>query len=37
MNILMLYPKFPEEIFWNTGRTGKLLMDRRGIMPRWAS
>jgi radical SAM superfamily enzyme YgiQ (UPF0313 family) len=33
MHILMLYPKFPEEIFWNTSRTGKLLMDRRGIMP----
>jgi radical SAM superfamily enzyme YgiQ (UPF0313 family) len=33
MNILMLYPKFPEQIFWNTSRTGELLVHRRGIMP----
>lgn len=33
MNILMLYPKFPEEIFWNTGRSGKLFLHRNGIMP----
>lgn len=33
MNILMLYPKFPEEIFWNTGRAGQRFLHRRGIMP----
>jgi radical SAM superfamily enzyme YgiQ (UPF0313 family) len=33
MNILMMYPKFPEQIFWNTCRTGDLFVHRRGIMP----
>jgi len=25
MNILMIYPKFPEQTFWNTSRSDKLL------------
>jgi radical SAM superfamily enzyme YgiQ (UPF0313 family) len=33
MNVLMLYPKFPEETFWNSSRTGGLLMHRPAIMP----
>src|SRR5687767_2942472 len=33
MNILMLYPKFPEQTFWNTARTIKLLWGRKAIMP----
>ena len=33
MNVLMLYPKFPEETFWNTGRAVKLLWGRKAIMP----
>ncbi|HEY7166020.1 MAG TPA: B12-binding domain-containing radical SAM protein [Candidatus Binatia bacterium] len=32
MNILMLYPKFPET-FWNTARSVKLLWGCKGIMP----
>ncbi|MGE5304490.1 MAG: B12-binding domain-containing radical SAM protein [Alphaproteobacteria bacterium] len=33
MNVLMLYPRFPEETFWNTGRAVKLLWGRKAIMP----
>ncbi|MGH8063988.1 MAG: B12-binding domain-containing radical SAM protein [Candidatus Entotheonellia bacterium] len=33
MNILMIYPKFPDQIFWNTRHTGELFVHRRGIMP----
>jgi len=33
MNILMLYPKFPDQTFWNTSRTGELFLHRKGIMP----
>ena len=33
MNILMLYPKFPEQTFWNTTRSIKLLWGRKAIMP----
>jgi radical SAM superfamily enzyme YgiQ (UPF0313 family) len=33
MNILMLYPKYPDETFWNTSRSGRLFMHRPGIMP----
>ncbi|HEV8726250.1 MAG TPA: radical SAM protein [Candidatus Binatia bacterium] len=33
MNILMLYPKFPEQTFWNTTRSVKLLWGRKAIMP----
>jgi radical SAM superfamily enzyme YgiQ (UPF0313 family) len=33
MNVLMLYPKFPEETFWNTGRAVRLLWGRKAIMP----
>ena len=33
MNVLMLYPKFPEQTFWNTARSVKLLWGRKAIMP----
>ena len=33
MNILMLYPRFPYETFWNTSRSGKVFLHRPGIMP----
>lgn len=33
MNVLMLYPKFPAETFWNTARAVKLLWGRKAIMP----
>jgi radical SAM superfamily enzyme YgiQ (UPF0313 family) len=33
MNVLMLYPKFPVETFWNTARSVKLLWGRKAIMP----
>jgi radical SAM superfamily enzyme YgiQ (UPF0313 family) len=33
MNVLMLYPKFPEQTFWNTSRSIKLLWGRKAIMP----
>jgi radical SAM superfamily enzyme YgiQ (UPF0313 family) len=33
MNVLMLYPKFPEQTFCNTARSVKLLWGRRAIMP----
>jgi radical SAM superfamily enzyme YgiQ (UPF0313 family) len=33
MNILMLYPKFPDETFWNTTRSVQLLWGRKAIMP----
>ncbi|HWP56683.1 MAG TPA: B12-binding domain-containing radical SAM protein [Candidatus Acidoferrales bacterium] len=33
MNILLLYPKFPEETFWNTSRSVRLLWGRKAIMP----
>jgi radical SAM superfamily enzyme YgiQ (UPF0313 family) len=33
MNVLMLYPKFPEETFWNTARSIQLHWGRKAIMP----
>jgi len=33
MNVLMLYPKFPEQTFWNTARSVQLLWGRKAIMP----
>jgi radical SAM superfamily enzyme YgiQ (UPF0313 family) len=33
MNVLMLYPKFPEETFRNTARSVELLWGRKAIMP----
>jgi radical SAM superfamily enzyme YgiQ (UPF0313 family) len=33
MNVLMLYPKFPDETFWNMARSVKLLWGRKAIMP----
>jgi radical SAM superfamily enzyme YgiQ (UPF0313 family) len=33
MNVLMLYPKFPEQTFWNTAASIKLLWGRKAIMP----
>ena len=33
MNVLMLYPKFPDETFWNTARSVKLHWGRKAIMP----
>jgi radical SAM superfamily enzyme YgiQ (UPF0313 family) len=33
MNVLMLYPKFPAETFWNTARSVELLWNRKAIMP----
>lgn len=33
MNVLMLYPKFPEETFWNTARSIKRHWGRKAIMP----
>lgn len=33
MNVLMLYPRFPEETFWNTARSVRLLYRRKAIMP----
>src|SRR5581483_3234422 len=33
MNVLLLYPKFPEETFWNTARSVKRLWGRPAIMP----
>jgi radical SAM superfamily enzyme YgiQ (UPF0313 family) len=33
MNVLMLYPKFPDETFWNSRRSVELLLGRRAIMP----
>jgi radical SAM superfamily enzyme YgiQ (UPF0313 family) len=33
MNILMIYPKFPEETFWNSVRSAKVFMHCRGMMP----
>ena len=33
MNVLMLYPKFPAQTFWNTARSIKLLWGRKAIMP----
>lgn len=33
MNVLMLYPKFPEQTFWNSQRSVKLLLGRKAIMP----
>jgi radical SAM superfamily enzyme YgiQ (UPF0313 family) len=33
MNVLMLYPQFPEETFWNTARSVRLHWGRRAIMP----
>jgi len=33
MNILMIYPKFPEQTFWNTARSVQLLWGRKAIMP----
>jgi radical SAM superfamily enzyme YgiQ (UPF0313 family) len=33
MNVLMLYPRFPDETFWNTARSVRLLYGRKAIMP----
>jgi radical SAM superfamily enzyme YgiQ (UPF0313 family) len=33
MNVLMLYPKFPEQTFWNTARSVQLLWGRKATMP----
>ena len=33
MNVLMLYPKFPEQTFWNSARSVKLFWGRQAIMP----
>jgi radical SAM superfamily enzyme YgiQ (UPF0313 family) len=33
MNVLMIYPKFPEQTFWNTARSIQLLWGRKAIMP----
>jgi radical SAM superfamily enzyme YgiQ (UPF0313 family) len=33
MNVLMMYPRFPEETYWNSLRSVKLFMRRRGEMP----
>lgn len=33
MNVLMLYPKFPAQTFWNSARSVKLLWGRKAIMP----
>jgi radical SAM superfamily enzyme YgiQ (UPF0313 family) len=33
MNILLLYPKFPEETFWNAARSGRLLLRRTADIP----
>ncbi len=33
MNVLMIYPRFPEETYWNSLRAVKLFMRRRGEMP----
>jgi radical SAM superfamily enzyme YgiQ (UPF0313 family) len=33
MNVLMLYPRFPQETFWNTARSVRLLYGRKAIMP----
>ena len=33
MNILMVYPKFPDETFWNSARSAKLFGHHQGIMP----
>jgi len=33
MNVLMIYPKFPAQTFWNTARSIKLLWGRKAIMP----
>ena len=33
MNILMLYPKFPEQTFWNTAGSIKFMLGRKAIMP----
>ena len=33
MKILMVYPRFPEETYWNALRSVKLFMRRRGEMP----
>ena len=33
MNVLMIYPKFPAQTFWNTARSIELLWRRKAIMP----
>ena len=33
MNILMIYPKFPEETFWNSVRSAKAFKHCTGMMP----
>jgi radical SAM superfamily enzyme YgiQ (UPF0313 family) len=33
MKVLMIYPRFPEETYWNVLRAVKLFMHRRGEMP----
>jgi radical SAM superfamily enzyme YgiQ (UPF0313 family) len=33
MNILILYPRFPEQTFWNTAGSIKFMLGRKAIMP----
>jgi hypothetical protein len=33
MNILMLYPRFPEQTFWNSAGSIKFMLGRKAIMP----
>jgi hypothetical protein len=33
MRILMVYPRFPEETFWNAVDSAELFMRCRGMMP----
>jgi radical SAM superfamily enzyme YgiQ (UPF0313 family) len=33
MKILLIYPKFPEETFWNAVRSAKVFMNCSGMMP----
>ena len=33
MNVLMLYPKFPDETFWNATPSARRFMHRPGLMP----
>jgi radical SAM superfamily enzyme YgiQ (UPF0313 family) len=33
VNVLMIYPKFPEETFWNALRSTRLFMHRNGEQP----
>ena len=33
MNVLMLYPRFPDETFWNSARSTRLLARRQAMSP----